>query len=155
MQRAAGLHKKRIAEAMSSTSRFSSITASHSSFSNSTAGLRTARPALFTRMSKPSSSDGYENQSGTARATFHEASAFALHCSRAASHNGAYVASRAIIGKDSRRRREIASVAFPERLHPAATDRSGRPIRGEECDQSLGRFDLLRSGHDRRGEHLV
>jgi hypothetical protein len=42
--------------------------------------------------------DGKENQSGTARATFHEASAFAL----AASHNGAYVASRAIIGKPER-----------------------------------------------------
>ncbi|TMI00886.1 MAG: hypothetical protein E6H46_12135 [Betaproteobacteria bacterium] len=41
-----------------------------------------------------------ENQSGTARATFHEASAFALHCSRAASHNGAYVAWQAIIGKN-------------------------------------------------------
>jgi len=44
---------------------------------------------------------------GTARATFHETSAFALHCPRAASHNGACVASRAIIGKDLRRRREI------------------------------------------------
>src|SRR2546426_6458632 len=41
---------------------------------------------------------------GTARATFHETSAFALHCPRAASHNGAYVASWAIIGKDGVRR---------------------------------------------------
>src|SRR6267143_183918 len=30
--------------------------------------------------------DEPENQSGTARATFHETSAFALHCPRAASH---------------------------------------------------------------------
>src|SRR6266849_1631470 len=51
------------------------------------------------------------------------------------------------VGCSTSLRGELASVraALPERLHPAALDRRGCPLGGEERDQSLRRFNVFRS----------